>query len=202
MINKLHEVPMFGEKFYRYLNEMKNWQRSLFALALAQRMSTNYILYCESIGHGEWAHEFKRILHEMWIYHTDKFNHIDLESLLIELEKRIPNPLPEGPYGAYPALDACVALSCSINAIISNVGDEAEVASNASVCTVAKFLEIQNDAEYDNDELREFDLINTEIEFQVELMQSVRKQRSEELVSEIKDGIIELGCSNIGIPAE
>lgn len=193
---------MFGEKFYRYLSEMKNWQRSLFALGLAQRMSPNYILYCEATENGEWAHEFKRILSELWVYHTDKLNHIDLESLLLELERRIPNPTPEGPYGAYPALDACVALSCAINAIISNIGDEAEVASNASICTVAKFLEIQNDAEYDDEELREFELMNNEIEFQVELMNSVKKQRSPELAQEIKDGIIAIGSSNIGINLE
>ncbi len=193
---------MFGDKFYRYLSELKNWQRSLFALALAQRMSNNYILYAQATENHEWASMFAHVLSEMWIYHTDKDNHVDLQELLHELEYRMPELSDDSPYGAYPALDACHALSASINAIVSNTGEEALVASKASVCTVAKFLEVTKGQEFTDDELRDFPLMEQEIEYQVMLLQKCRGYRDTKVITTIRDEIIASGVSNIGISLE
>ncbi|MEE3423722.1 MAG: DUF416 family protein, partial [Succinimonas sp.] len=42
---------IFGEKFYRLLDEMSIWQQSLFALTLAARMSPNLYLFCSLEHH-------------------------------------------------------------------------------------------------------------------------------------------------------
>lgn len=193
---------MFGDKFYKYLEELNNWQRSLFSLCLAQRMYPNYILFCETTGDHEAAHVFTDTIEQMWVYHTDKNNHINLEELLFRLEKHIPEPREDGPYGAFPALDACVALSSSINAIIANLGDEAIEACKASVCTVAKFLEMQNDEEYDDDELREMPLMDSEIEYQVELLKQVKQKRDSAHIASIRDELLAVKVSNIGVSLE
>ena len=107
-------MAIFGEKFYKMLNELKPWQQSLFALTLAQRQSPNFLLYADVTENHEALRDFRNILNTMWEFHTDKENHISLEKLLETLEKHIPEIDDDSPYGAYPALDACISLSQSI----------------------------------------------------------------------------------------
>lgn len=196
-------MAIFGEKFYKMLNELKPWQQSLFALTLAQRQSPNFLLYADVTENHEALRDFRNILNTMWEFHTDKENHISLEKLLETLEKHIPEIDDDSPYGAYPALDACISLSQSINAIVNHFGDEAEHASSASICTVAKYLEFTEDAEYQDEELYEKQLIVEEMDYQINLLDRISKaKRSPEFTNELRQECEELGCSNIGIMAD
>ncbi len=193
-------MAIFGEKFYKMLNELKPWQQSLFALTLAQRQSPNFLLYADVTENHEALRDFRNILNTMWEFHTDKENHISLEKLLETLEKHIPEIDDDSPYGAYPALDACISLSQSINAIVNHFGDEAEHASSASICTVAKYLEFTEEAEYQDEELYEKQLIVEEMDYQINLLDRISKaKRSPEFTNELRKECEELGCSNIGI---
>ena len=196
-------MAIFGEKFYRMLNELNPWQQSLFALTLAHRQSPNFLLYAEVTENHEAKKDFLDILGTMWEFHTDKENHINLEKLLETLEQHIPDIDDDSPYGAYPALDACISLSQAINAITNHFGDEAEHASSASICTVAKYLEFTEEAVYEDDELYEKPLIAEEMDYQINLLERISKsRRSPEFTRLLKKECEEMECSNIGITAD
>lgn len=193
-------MAIFGEKFYKNLGELSPWQQSIFALVLAHRQSPNFLLYAEMNEDTAAQNDFMHVLDTMWEYHMDKDNHIDLESLLEQLERHIPEIDDDTPYGAYPALDACISLSMSINAIINHFGDEAEQACGASICTVAKYLEITDDTLYSDEELYEKQLIVEEMDFQIELMNTIsRAKRSLDFITKMKDECSGFEFSNIGI---
>ncbi|MGN1393094.1 MAG: DUF416 family protein [Succinivibrionaceae bacterium] len=194
---------MFGEKFYKYLEELNNWQSSLYSLCLAQRLLPNFLLYCDTTDNHQAKNSIIKIISTMWIFHTDKTNHINLEDLIMELEHYIPNPTEDGPYGAFPALDFCVALGSSINSIINYTGEESIEACKASVCTVAKFLEIQDETEYSDEELYELPLMEEELDFQVSLLKRIRNQKREfEFLDNIRKEFESIKISNIGISIE
>ena len=121
---------MFGDKFYKRLGKLMPWQQTVFALALAERMYPNYCLYAESTGKGD-AVAFRHALDALWGYMTERGSRVDLGAILEAFEVHIPDPVKEENYGAYPALDACVALGCAYNSVICRIGEESIEASNA-----------------------------------------------------------------------
>ena len=58
----------------------------------------------------------------MWNYLTVKGSRVNLGAILEAFEVYIPDPRKFESYGAYPALDACVALGCAYNSVICRVG--------------------------------------------------------------------------------
>ena len=193
---------IFGDKFYRLLDEMSIWQQSLFSLILASRMSPNLYLYCNLSQDTDLREAFRKAIDAMWVYHTDKNNHVSLDIVHDDLEKVMPVPDPEGSYGAYPAFDACQALVLAIEAITEKNGDEALNASNISVCTVAKFLEVQEERSISDDELRERKLMEEEMDFQVELLSRLRRKRESSWIQELYEEFCNVTCSNIGISSD
>ncbi len=193
---------LFGEKFYRLLNELSMWQQSLFALVLAQRMSQNFYLYTNIIEDHKAEDAFKEVIKKMWQFHLDKHNEIDLAEEQLKLEEHTPTPKEDDSYGVYPALDACQALAASIGAIVDKNGDEAEIASNASICTVAKYLEIKNDKVFEDDELCDDPLMAEEMNFQVDLISRIKQKRDEKWIRELKNELDEIHYSNIGITTD
>ncbi len=191
---------MFGDKFYKRLNKLMPWQQTVFALALAERMYPNYQLYAESSGSGD-APAFRRALDTLWDYLTHKGSRVDLSSVLESFEPHIPNPVPEGNYGAYPALDACVALGCAFNSVICRIGEESEEASHASIGSVAGFIEMREQRPYSDEELYEHELMQSEMEFQVELLAQVDQQRDADHILAIRELASQGGVSNLGISA-
>lgn len=194
-------VRVFGDKFYKRLNKLMPWQQTVFALALAERMYPNYHLYAESSGQGD-APAFRHALDTLWNYLTHKSSRVDLSSVLEGFEQHIPNPVPEGNYGAYPALDACVALGCAYNSVICRIGEEAEEASNASIGSVAGFLEMAQEREFSDEELYEQELMQGEMEFQVELLAQVDQPRDPAHILSIREWAAQGGVSNLGITLE
>lgn len=194
-------VRVFGDKFYKRLNKLMPWQQTVFALALAERMSPNYYLYAESSGQGD-AAAFRQALDTLWDYLTHKSSRVDLSAVLESFEPQIPNPVPEGNYGAYPALDACVALGCAYNSVICRIGEESEEASNASIGSVAGFIEMTEEREFSDEELYEQELMQSEMEFQVELLNQVDQPRDPAQILAIRELAAQGGVSNLGISLE
>ena len=192
---------MFGDKFYKRLGDLEPWQQSVFALALAERMYPNYHLYAESTGKGN-AIEFRAALDSLWRYLTEKGSRVNLSSILESFEVFIPDPTHEESYGAYPALDACVALGCAYNSVICRVGEEAMDASHASVGTVAGFIEMLEERDLSDEELYEHEYIEAELEFQVELLKQVAHERDSDRILAIRTFAAQGGVSNIGISLE
>ena len=192
---------MFGDKFYKRLGKLMPWQQTVFALALAERMYPNYALYAQSTGRGNEG-AFREALDSLWGYMTEKGSRVDLGAILESFEEHIPNPVKEENYGAYPALDACVALGCAYNSVICRLGEEAIEASNASIGSVAGFIEMLAERDFSDEELYEHELMESEMSFQVALMQEVDKQRDPEQILAIRQMASQDGVSNLGISLE
>ena len=192
---------MFGDKFYKRLGKLMPWQQTVFALALAERMYPNYCLYADSTGKGD-AVAFRQALDALWGYMTERGSRVDLGAILEAFEAHIPDPVKEENYGAYPALDACVALGCAYNSVICRVGEEANDASHASVGTVAGFIEMLEERDLSDEELYEHEYMEAELEFQVELLKRVAHERDSDRILAIRAFAAQDGVSNIGISLE
>lgn len=192
---------MFGDKFYKKINKLAPWQQTVFALALAQRMYPNYQLFSDTSDFGNGA-RFRETLNTLWTYLTVKGSRVDLSAELESFESFIPDPTQSESYGAYPALDACVALGAAYNSVICRVGEEAVEASSASLGTVAGFVDLLAERELSEEELYEHELIMAEMEFQVELLDKVSQPRDADVILAIRDFAAQEGVSNIGISLE
>ncbi|MGL5031005.1 MAG: YjaG family protein [Aeromonas sp.] len=192
---------MFGDKFYKRLAELQPWQQTVYTLALAERMYPNYALFCQASGFGN-AEVFRHALDQLWTYLTVKGSRVNLGTILEEFESHIPDPRKFESYGAYPALDACVALGCAYSSVICRIGEEAFDASHASVGTVAGFIELLEDRDLSEEELYEHEYMEAELEFQVELLKRVAHERDSDRVLAIKTFAAQDGVSNIGICLE
>ncbi|OIN13500.1 YjaG family protein [Oceanisphaera psychrotolerans] len=192
---------MFGDKFYKKINKLAPWQQTVFALALAERMYPNYRLFADtsSFGNGE---RFRDTLDVLWTYLTVKGSRVDLGAELESFEAFIPDPSRFESYGAYPALDACVAVGAAYNSVICRIGEEAIEASGASLGTVAGFAELLAERDLSEEELYENELMAAEMEFQVELLERVGQPRAAETILAIRDFAAQDGVSNIGISLE
>ncbi|WP_417617183.1 YjaG family protein [Oceanisphaera sp.] len=192
---------MFGEKFYKKINKLAPWQQTVFALALAQRMYPNYQLFSETSQFGN-SGRMRETLDVLWTYLTVKGSRVDLSAELESFETQIPDPARFEQYGAYPALDACIALGAAYNSVICRLGEEAIEASSASLGTVAGFVELLAERELSEEELYDNELIMAEMEFQVELLEKVSQPRDANVILAIRDFASQGGVSNIGISLE
>lgn len=192
---------VFGDKFYKKINKLMPWQQTVFALGLAERMYPNYRLFAETSGFGD-GKRFRQTLDVLWTYLTVKGSRVDLSAELEEFERMIPDPARFESYGAYPALDACVALGAAYNSVICRIGEEATEASHASLGSVAGFAELLAERDLSDEELYENELFEAEMEFQVELLERVAQQRDAETILSIRDFCAQGGVSNLGISLE
>lgn len=192
---------MFGDKFYKRLGDLEPWQQTVFALALAERMYPNYHLYADSTGKGN-APAFREALDSLWRYLTERGSRVNLSAILEEFEAFIPDPAREESYGAYPALDACVALGCAYNSVICRIGEESMEASNASIGAVAGFIEMLEERELSEEELYEQALMEQEMAFQVELLAQVSRPRDPQQILSVRALAAQDGVSNLGIALE
>ena len=201
----LFEVFMiFGEKYFDLLKKLSPWRQSLFALVLAQRQFANYALWCDvnEIKGGKKA--YQKTLDTMWEFHQDKFNTIDLEKVLDEFEPYLLDDEKDDlSVGDLFSLDATLSISASILAIIMHEGEEAEMASRASLSGVVRKIEQETSQEYSDEELREMEAVDNEVNFQVELLELLQDAKREpSLVKKCFELGVNQGISNIGVSLE
>lgn len=195
---------IFGEKYYGMLKKLSPWRQSLFSLVLAQRQYPNYALWCE-VNEVKWgAKAYQKTLNSLWEFHKDKFNTIDLEKVLDEFEPYLlDDEKNDLSVGDLFSLDATLSLSSSILAIIMHEGEEAEMASRASLSGVIRQIEQSSDREYTDEELREMESVDNEVNFQIELYELLEKSKREpSLVDKLYKLSLNGGVSNIGLSLE
>ncbi len=192
---------MFGDKFYKKLRKLMPWQQTVFALALSERMYPNYCLYAESTGRGD-TRLIRSSLDTMWQYLTEKSMQVDLSAILEQVEAAMPEPQQEECYGAWPALDTCVALATAYNSVVFRLGDEAYDVSQTSMGTVVGFIEMQQGRELSAEELYAEPLVEDEMAFQVALLDEVSQPRDAAVILKIKEMAEQGGISNLGICLE
>lgn len=196
---------IFGQKFFVMLKKLSPWKQSLFALALAQRQFPNYALWCEveKVNGGRQA--FLKTLNLLWEFHSDKFNNIDLEKVLDELEPYLlddEKKQEELTLGDLFSLDASISIQAAILAIILHEGEEAKMASLASLGGVIRTVENEK-GELDDESMREQEAVDNEVNYQIELLDLISKsERSGELTQKVRDLALNGGISNIGLSVE
>lgn len=195
---------IFGEKYYGMLKKLSPWRQSLFSLVLAQRQYPNYALWCEVNEVKGGAMAYQKTLNTLWEFHKDKFNTIDLEKVLDEFEPYLlDDEKNDLSVGDLFSLDATLSLSSSILAIIMHEGEEAEMASRASLSGVIRQIEQSSDREYTDEELREMESVDNEVNFQIELYELLEKSKREpSLVDKLYKLSLNGGVSNIGLSLE
>lgn len=195
---------IFGEKYYGMLKKLSPWRQSLFSLVLAQRQYPNYALWCEVNEVKGGAKTYQKTLNTLWEFHKDKFNTIDLEKVLDEFEPYLlDDEKNDLSVGDLFSLDATLSLSSSILAIIMHEGEEAEMASRASLSGVIRQIEQSSDREYTDEELREMESVDNEVNFQIELYELLEKSKREpSLVDKLYKLSLNGGVSNIGLSLE
>ncbi len=86
--------------------------------------------------------------------------------------------------------------------MICRIGEESIEASNASIGSVAGFIEMMEERDFSNEELYEHPLMESEMSFQVTLMQEVDKPRDPQQIFAIRELASQEGVSNLGIALE
>jgi uncharacterized protein len=194
--------------FFKRLKALTLPQKTLFAVALCQRMYPNYRLFSEVCEFGD-AKVLDTVLNLLWQKQYDNKLKLNIDIYLERLEENTPEPANYDAYGVYPALDAVVALSSLLGALQSKVEEDIVNISKLSSSTVANYIEAISQQELegviDEEALDDFifkhPVMEEERELQASLLEIIEEQPkiTAELVKGLRKDIIDAAVSNIGI---
>jgi uncharacterized protein YjaG (DUF416 family) len=190
--------------FFKRLKALSLPQKQLFALALCQRMLPNYQLFSEVCEFGE-PQVLSTALELLWQSQYDKKIKFNIDVHLQRLDENTPDPSNFEAYGAYPAMDAAVAIATLMSAINSKIEEDITNISKLSSSTVAHYIEAISDESLMDEELDEFvfshPVMEQEKELQGMLLDIIEANPDidSELVKGLRKDIIDAGVSNIGI---
>ncbi|WP_026959601.1 DUF416 family protein [Aliagarivorans taiwanensis] len=189
---------MLDDTFLERLSQLSKRQQSLFCVAILQRMSPNYLLFCESteFAGAEGFDKYLRLFWEALLYPKTKFNAPVHQERFQEL---IPDPEQFDSYGVYPALDCCVVAECLFASLSEATGEEAEQASQTSMGAVLGFLSLLRE-EQDESKLLDEELVLEEQAFQRQLLDDLELLVDNlDNLKELRNFALNQGVSNLGI---
>lgn len=187
---------------HKRMERFESWQHLTFMVCLCERMYPNYQLFCEVTEQPEKAKVFQNILNLVWEFLTVKGAKINFDNQLEKLEKIIPDVNDYDFFGVLPAQEACEALSELLHSLIAgSTLEQAIRISQISLGTVASYLEMQQDRELNEQELKNAEEIQDELDVQWQVYRLLNEceERNIELILELKNEIRSSGISNIGL---
>ena len=187
---------------HKRLENLATWQHLTFMACLCERMYPNYHLFCQISEQPQHAKVYHNILNLVWEYLTVKDTKINFENQLEKLEDIIPDVNDYRCYGVIPALDACEGLSEVLHTIIAGASlEQAVKVSQLSLGTVAGYLEMEQERELSDTELKESDLIQQELDLQWQLYRVLKDAEKHDvvLIQDLKNELREEKTSNICI---
>ena len=192
---------MLRNPIHLRLEKLESWKHVTFMACLCERMYPNYQAFCQQTEFAD-AHIYRRILDLVWETLVVKDAKVNFDSQLEKLEEAIPDGDAFDFYGVYPAIDACVALSELLHAMLS--GESLAYAiqvSETSVTTVAMLEMTQAGREMTDEELRENQAVIDEWDLQWEIFRLLAdcEERDLELSKGLRADLREAGTCNIGI---
>ncbi|KAE9542045.1 DUF416 family protein [Ursidibacter maritimus] len=187
---------------HKRMERFETWQHLTFMACLCERMLPNFELFCDVSKRSDQAKIFQNILNLVWEHLTVKGAKINFENQLEKLEEIIPDVNQFDFYGVLPAEDACEGLSELLHAIIA--GETLEQAiklSQLSLSTVATYVEMQQERELNEQELKNTPEIQEELDVQWQIYRLLNEceERDIELILALKNEIRTSGISNIGL---
>lgn len=187
---------------HKRLENLATWQHLTFMACLCERMYPNYHLFCQISEQPQNAKVYHNILNLVWEYLTVKDTKINFENQLEKLEDIIPDVNDYRCYGVIPALDACEGLSEVLHTIIAGASlEQAIKVSQLSFSTIAGYLEMEQERELSEAELKESDLIQQELDLQWQLYRVLKDAEKHDvaLIQDLKNELREEKISNICI---
>jgi uncharacterized protein YjaG (DUF416 family) len=192
--------------FFKRLKALSLPQKQLFAVALCQRMLPNYQLFSEVCEFGQ-PQILSTALDLLWQSQYDNKAKYNVDVHVQRLDENTPDPSDFEAYGAYPAMDAAVAISTLMSAIQAKIEEDITNISKLSSSTVANYIEAISDENLMDEELDEFvfahPVMQEEKELQEMLLDIIEANPdiTADLVKGLRKDIIESAVSNIGISA-
>ena len=187
---------------HKRLENLATWQHLTFMACLCERMYPNYHLFCQISEQPQHAKVYHNILNLVCEYLTVKDTKINFENQLEKLEDIIPDVNDYRCYGVIPALDACEGLSEVLHTIIAGASlEQAIKVSQLSFNTIAGYLEMEQERELSEAELKESDLIQQELDLQWQLYRVLKDAEKHDvaLIQDLKNELREEKISNICI---
>ncbi len=192
---------MLQNPIHLRLEKLESWQHVTFMASLCERMYPNYAMFCQQTGFGD-AHIYRRILDLVWETLTVKDAKVNFDAQLEKFEEAIPVAEDYDIYGVYPAIDACVALSDLLHALLSGeTCEQAVEVSKTSITTVCMLEMTQAGREMTDDELKNNPSVEQEwdIQWEIHRLLAACEERDIELIKGLRADLREAGSSNIGI---
>ncbi|MFP8966733.1 DUF416 family protein [Pokkaliibacter sp. CJK22405] len=187
------------------LEACTEWQRTLFAVSMAERLFPNYALFSRVAEFGD-VEVLREALDKLWDRLAARRKVVHVEELLDALDEVTPDLNEFDMYGAHAALDACVAVNIALTTLDS--GEAFDAASGAQVVQecIAGYVEFTapNDEMSDEELVR---LINTHEMMQQQddyvawLLEELRQHPTPNAswIDEIREAAENDGYSAIGI---
>lgn len=192
---------MLRNPIHLRLAKLASWQHMTFMACLCERMYPNYQIFCQQTQFAD-AQSYRRILDLVWETLLVKDAKINFDSQLEKLEQAIPDGEAFDIYAVYPAIDACVALSELLHAMLSGETLEHAVAvSETSMNTVVMLEMTQAGHEISDEILRENQSVIDEWDLQWEIFRLLAEceERDLELIRGLRNDLREDSISNIGV---
>lgn len=187
---------------HKRMERFESWQHLTFMATLCERMYPNYQLFCEVTEQPEQAKVFQNILNLVWEFLTVKGAKINFDNQLEKLEAIIPDVNDYDFFGVLLAQEACEALSELLHSIIAgSTLEQAIRISQISLGTVASYLELQQEHELNEQELKNAEEIQDELDVQWQVYRLLNEceERDTALILDLKNEIRSSGISNIGL---
>lgn len=187
---------------HKRLERLESWQHITFMACLCERMAPNFQLFCELTDKEQDAKIYQNILNLVWEFLTVKDARINFDNQLEKLEAIIPTSEDYDFYAVLPAQDACEGLAELLHALIAGSTLERSIElSQLSIKTLIELLEIEQQKEFTESELKELPEIEQEFDVQWQIFRALKdsEERDVALILDLKKELRESGISNIGI---
>lgn len=184
---------------FQRVRELEGWQAVAFSAALLERMLPNYQLFCELMNFGD-AVQYRNTLNNIWDSLSHPKSKINFAVQLEKVESAVPDASNFDNFGVYPAIDACIAMSATIQLILKEDLQGAVVVSKLSQGGVEAYIEASSESALQNTEIKAHPLMQWEIALQTQLLDEIAQvKRNAVGCQQLKCLALAEGISNIGI---
>ncbi|MFD2165766.1 YjaG family protein [Thalassotalea euphylliae] len=187
-------------------SKLSLWQQSAFCCALLERMLPNYAMFSQAAEFGD-VNVLRQQLDVLWqkLESSQKLK-VNLDTQLGKLEEHIPDPEAFDFFGVFPALDVCMAMISTLQAIDSKDAEEFSNVSRLSENSVSYYVELLLLEEFgelqdvSQQDIKQYPLMQWEIATQNELFDFLKNSpENKATCKQAKDMVLEEGISNLGI---
>ncbi|MGB1199963.1 MAG: YjaG family protein [Cognaticolwellia aestuarii] len=188
--------------------KLSNWQQTVFACALLERMLPNYQMFAQAADFGN-PKVLRSQLDTLW-QRLDKSQKvkINLDAQLAKLEEQTPEPQAFDFFGVFPALDVCMAMMSLLQGAQNNEYDDLSNVGKLSENSVRYYVDLLLAEQHSDQEtigdnsqaIEQHPLMAWEIATQNELYDFIKDapENKQTLIS-AKKMVLEEGLSNLGI---